>query len=448
MLFRQSAQHIPQLPSIVQVDYIPCTLFFFFLQLDFEDFHEGFDNNFFALDHVSDSLHEGNRQHHSHSPEHHESSENGSDNDQYARANGRAASTASPSATPPTRARGSWSKPGLETSVSFATGKQQQQNKEQRQQQSLTGGVETTRFSRLRSNTGAISVSSSYSSSDVVVVEVASGSPEVIVSTDKVICTGDSTLGPIVDSNNTVNAEQSTLLVTPHIALTTASTECCEAKQSSPSPSTPNAAESGSAAAAAAGKSKPLISSMKELITKIDFLLKDGRANADLDAIRDVMERYDASSRDWVPYTYWDSNCKYTRNLIHSDNKHYSLMLLCWNCHRESPIHNHPQCECFVRVVDGCVTEFRYDWPRSGAGNGDMLRCTSRIDCRAGDVTFMNDSMGLHKLCNTTQRGAVTLHLYFPPYNSCKMFLDGTAQETTGYMCFHTEHGCVVNNLD
>ena len=39
-------------------------------------------------------------------------------------------------------------------------------------------------------------------------------------------------------------------------------------------------------------------------------------------------------------------------------------------------------------------------------------------------MTFIDDSMGLHKIGNPcVDAGAVTLHLYTPPFRSCKVWL-------------------------
>ena len=34
------------------------------------------------------------------------------------------------------------------------------------------------------------------------------------------------------------------------------------------------------------------------------------------------------------------------------------------------------------------------------------------------------DNIGFHKVGNETSRGAITLHLYAPPYQSCRVWMD------------------------
>jgi len=138
---------------------------------------------------------------------------------------------------------------------------------------------------------------------------------------------------------------------------------------------------------------------------------------------------------------------KYTRNLVTTDNKYWTLLLLCWNTNKESPVHNHPDCECFVRCLSGAVTETLYAWPPADAPPTAPLAEISHTVCGAGGVTFMNDSKGLHKLANNGAETAVTLHLYFPPYQRFKMFLDCTAKASEGSSCFHSKYGALVDNL-
>ncbi len=42
--------------------------------------------------------------------------------------------------------------------------------------------------------------------------------------------------------------------------------------------------------------------------------------------------------------------------------------------------------------------------------------------CKPGQISFMSDELGLHKISNgSSDMGAVSLHLYTPPFNSCKV---------------------------
>lgn len=56
-------------------------------------------------------------------------------------------------------------------------------------------------------------------------------------------------------------------------------------------------------------------------------------------------------SADVAPYAFWDPDKLYTRNLVATDSKNYTILLLCWNPGKESPIHDHPCEGCWVKTV-------------------------------------------------------------------------------------------------
>jgi len=158
-----------------------------------------------------------------------------------------------------------------------------------------------------------------------------------------------------------------------------------------------------------------------------------------LAVVRTALENYDASLNEWKRYEFWDSCKKYTRNLIATDNENFTLMLLCWLPEKESPIHNHAGSECFVRVVQGAICETKFEQP---ANDKDPLKMTEKLEHSAGSVTFMNDSLGLHKVGNaTSDKPAMTLHCYLPPYQSCLCYLDQTGKGVPILTTFYSENG-------
>jgi Cysteine dioxygenase type I len=58
--------------------------------------------------------------------------------------------------------------------------------------------------------------------------------------------------------------------------------------------------------------------------------------------------------------TNFDATKDYTRNLVVTDNRYYTLLMLCWNPGRSSPVHNHPCDGCWMKVLKGRVQETLY----------------------------------------------------------------------------------------
>jgi cysteine dioxygenase len=120
-------------------------------------------------------------------------------------------------------------------------------------------------------------------------------------------------------------------------------------------------------------------------------------------------------------YTFWDGEKPYTRNLVHTDNENYTLLMLCWNGGRESSIHNHPCEGCFIKTIRGCIRETRYEVHEE---TNEIRRSQVKF-FNEGQVSFMHDSIGLHKIGNPNKdTGSVTLHLYTPPFKSCRVWND------------------------
>ena len=60
------------------------------------------------------------------------------------------------------------------------------------------------------------------------------------------------------------------------------------------------------------------------------------------DPVNELFSRLDLSTKELGPYRLFEPNKNYTRNLIATDNETFTLLLLCWNEEKESPIHDHP----------------------------------------------------------------------------------------------------------
>lgn len=157
---------------------------------------------------------------------------------------------------------------------------------------------------------------------------------------------------------------------------------------------------------------------------------------ADLPTIHRLMSSYDASLNEWRRFEFWDKTKKYTRNLIATDNQTFTLMLLCWNPQQGSPIHDHAGSECFMRCIEGEICETQYEVPTPESS----LKVRAQRTYHAGEVAFINDSIGLHAVDNRSSSHAVTLHCYLPPYQECKTF-EEDGKYNKSYVTFYSEQG-------
>jgi cysteine dioxygenase len=138
----------------------------------------------------------------------------------------------------------------------------------------------------------------------------------------------------------------------------------------------------------------------------------------DVHKVATIMHDYQHQQDEWKMFEFYDK-FRYTRNLIATDGKTFTLMLLCWNNGQQSPIHDHAGSECWVKVVRGAAVEELFTYPNS---DEEELVQTARNVHQEGSVCFMNDSIGLHRIANASQdEPLVTLHCYSPPFDTCKV---------------------------
>lgn len=147
--------------------------------------------------------------------------------------------------------------------------------------------------------------------------------------------------------------------------------------------------------------------------------------------------RYSGDMRELERFAYADTSKNYTRNLIATDNETYALILIVWNRGKYSPIHDHPCDGCWVKVIDGAINEVRYQ-----SQDGKLVE-SSNLTLDEG-VTYMDDSMGFHKIGNPSATvDAVTLHLYSPPYDKCRVWFDtgDAAKSSVAHAYYFSEFG-------
>ena len=75
--------------------------------------------------------------------------------------------------------------------------------------------------------------------------------------------------------------------------------------------------------------------------------------------------------------------------------------------------------------TDYFLHQIRYHWPKKEVNeenkNGVMLE-KDQYSAKRNSVSYMSDELGLHRVENTSHSdGAVSLHLYSPPFQSCQV---------------------------
>lgn len=185
-------------------------------------------------------------------------------------------------------------------------------------------------------------------------------------------------------------------------------------------------------------KNVPAISNLDELIKELRNVFEYDEVNVDY--VKALLSSYKSNPEDWKKYSNFETH-RYTRNLVDTGNGKYNLIALCWSEGQASSIHSHSDSHCFVKMLDGQLKETRYAWPSESEPENSMQKLGSGV-CGKDDVTYINDSQALHCMENPSHSDTtVSLHLYIPPFSSCKTFDERTGHSVSVTMTFWSKYG-------
>ncbi|KAA8573063.1 hypothetical protein EYC84_003598 [Monilinia fructicola] len=161
-------------------------------------------------------------------------------------------------------------------------------------------------------------------------------------------------------------------------------------------------------------------------------------ADVDVQQLRSLMERYISNEDEWKKYAFADLSRGYTRNLVDEGNGKSNLLILVWTPGKGSPLHDHANAHCLMKVLAGTLSETQYTFPPTPRSPShpqptppSIIKSTTYT---TNQVTYMADDLGLHKISNPDpERVAVSLHLYTPPNaarEGCNIFDESTGRKS------------------
>lgn len=179
-----------------------------------------------------------------------------------------------------------------------------------------------------------------------------------------------------------------------------------------------------------------LVLSLKEALGPSSGL---DSSDVDVNSLMTLLRVYDAKEKGWVPYAMADPNLAYTRNLVdegngksnlvstHSDGEAvyntrlgtrltvslFAQLVLVWTPGKGSPIHDHGNAHCIMKILHGSLTESRYEFPDSDKQK--PMELISQRTHNENDVAYMADELGLHKMENRGDDYAISLHCKCSP---------------------------------
>ncbi|XP_005992119.1 cysteine dioxygenase type 1 [Latimeria chalumnae] len=177
--------------------------------------------------------------------------------------------------------------------------------------------------------------------------------------------------------------------------------------------------------------------SLEDLVQTLYQIFVSDKVN--VEEVQTLMESYQSNPQEWVKYAKFDQY-RYTRNLVSEGNGKFNLLILCWGEGHGSSIHDHTDSHCFLKILQGNLTETLFEWPGRKM-NSEMMKKSERV-MTENQCTYINDSIGLHRVENTSHtEPAVSLHLYSPPFDTCYAFDQRTGHKNKVKMTFWSKYG-------
>lgn len=150
--------------------------------------------------------------------------------------------------------------------------------------------------------------------------------------------------------------------------------------------------------------------STKHIQNLIDVLSRSSKEDYNA-----LLKSFDPNRVNFEPFESWSAK-KYTRNCIYRDDI-FELILLCWEKGQETSIHGHDGEDCWVYMLQGEMQEVYYT-----IDTQNYLREVHVQTLHPKHISFMNDSIGFHKLKNTYEGRSISLHLYARPIKHSRSF--------------------------
>ncbi|NNE25824.1 MAG: cysteine dioxygenase family protein [Saprospiraceae bacterium] len=153
---------------------------------------------------------------------------------------------------------------------------------------------------------------------------------------------------------------------------------------------------------------------LPDLISNIEAFIEALQAE-EVSSYGNLISRLKLSPSDFEQYINFEDG-SYTRNYIHREEK-FELILICWDCNIETPIHSHGGQQCWIYHLNGQLEEQLFELDNN---NQPKLKSTHLVS--SNSISYMDDKMGFHTLKTMGNQRALSLHIYASPICQCKVY--------------------------
>lgn len=175
------------------------------------------------------------------------------------------------------------------------------------------------------------------------------------------------------------------------------------------------------------------IKNIDDLVHQLNAVVGVSGDKMDSESVAGLLQQY--AGNDWQNHVKIDSSVAYSRSLVHV-NEHFAVLVMTWNEDSCSKIHSHGGSQCSLKVLqgDGIKEEL---YPFQGSENFEMIREGAGT---VGSIGYINDDLGSHRICNrSAEKVGVSLHIYYPPYQTCSVMDENTGEKKAVDISFSTQ---------
>ena len=153
------------------------------------------------------------------------------------------------------------------------------------------------------------------------------------------------------------------------------------------------------------------MNNLKVLFENATDLMKE---NETVDCLNELLKSY--NENDWINYIKYDfeikDNKNYYKNLVEI-NDIIELYIITWNKHSFSPIHDHPENGCILKILDGKLCEELYI--NKSTNDAKYVELINKSTLNVNDTGYRIGNKILHKIININDGITVSLHIYSKP---------------------------------
>lgn len=137
-------------------------------------------------------------------------------------------------------------------------------------------------------------------------------------------------------------------------------------------------------------------------------------------------EYYKNNKFDWSKYVnvsdmnnygYYKHNIKYKTNNTHLNINDITCNIITWAPGAETKLHGHPNISCIMMPINGSLNQIiaynNSDIPSYLLLDKDKgnKKYVNKVLCQ-GQISYIDDSIGLHKIYNESDNYTVSIHIY------------------------------------